>query len=438
MIPESGRTLCGMAEWPEVRVDGGDLPRAVDHGLDEGLEIVLPRQVIAYGTVNDLPWTIQSYVTSPGPDAKWWEHGSVGPELEFFLGKDGHFGGGGVGTRLNEGTHFTASVGFFGRFPEVVSWVGVVSDLVDHLDVRLDDGQVRRVDVLEPTLDSFPRFFWFFPPRGAAGVVVALGADGRELQREDLIHLEVEPDANAVTSVNAFGYPADRPPPGWPEDPTPYAPGEGPRWSEDFCLHVARFPLYVVPPELWGGFAGLSGSGSSGPGRVTEVGVGYFEDVGGGSRGFEVINRDPRESDRRSRFARQVRPEDVGIWWNDPYPADDVANFVARFRPREDRRVRSPIWNVGPRRYLDGEQVMIAGVSRAAERWEFMDYPSLRLLRVPLPEVEITLQGWEFLEDELLEFAGALEPMRLGSDLFRRMSEAQKASDAAARRLHEI
>jgi hypothetical protein len=83
----------------------------------------------------------------PGRTGRWWEHGPVGPGLEFALGRDGCFGGGEAGTRLNEGTHLTASIHFFGAHPEIVAWVGVVSDEVARLEVRLDDGGGRAVEL---------------------------------------------------------------------------------------------------------------------------------------------------------------------------------------------------------------------------------------------------------------------------------------------------
>ena len=204
-------------EWPSVTDADAERPRAVDQGTDEDLVLARPREVIAYGTVNTIPWWIQGYVTAPGPNAKWWLHGPVGPELEFLLGKDGWFGGGGAGTWIPEGTDFTASVHFFGALPEIVAWVGVASERTDHLEVRLDDGSSHRVE-LRAGPEGFLRFFCLFPPRGATGVIAAVDADGRDLQREPLIDRQVPADANVGTTVNAFGYTGDSPPPGWPEE----------------------------------------------------------------------------------------------------------------------------------------------------------------------------------------------------------------------------
>jgi hypothetical protein len=191
--------------------------RTTDHGIDEDLVLPMPREVIAAGTVNGIPWSIQGYVTAPGPNARWWHHGPVGPELEFLLGKDGSFGGGSAAARIPDGSDFTSEVSFFGAFPEIVAWVGVASERTDHLEVRLHDGSTRRVELREGP-EGFPRFFWFFPPRRAEGEVVAVDVGGSGLQREQLIELDVSPDANAGTAVNPFSYAGGSPPPGWPED----------------------------------------------------------------------------------------------------------------------------------------------------------------------------------------------------------------------------
>ena len=58
---------------------------------------------------------------------------------------------------------------------------------------------------------------------------MAVDAGGSDLQREPLLDTKVPADANAGTTVNAFGYPGGSPPPPWPEDETEYALGEGPK-----------------------------------------------------------------------------------------------------------------------------------------------------------------------------------------------------------------
>ena len=427
------------SDWPEVEVGGPEPPRPVDHGIDDDLVVTRPREVVAYGTVNGIPWTIQAFVTAPGPNAKWWDHGPVGPELEFFLGKDGWFGGGGVSTWLDEANDFTASLHFFGRFPDIVSWVGVATDRTDHLEVRPDNGRSRRAD-LHDGPEGFPRFFWFFPPRGAARVVVAVDADGHELQRESLMDIEVSPTSNAGTTIAGVGWPADRPPPGWPPDPTEYGPGEGPRWDEDFYLHVATFPLFVLAPEALEGFTLLGGGGSSGPPRnVTEVRFAYLDAIPTPSRGLGVHNRHPDEARQRARTRRPARQKDVGVWFAASSFDQDEMDLLGRFLPQEEvRRMHLEAHHdIGPRRYVGKVEIGFAGHRVPAERWEYMDHPRLRVLRAALPDVELTVFGWDLSEMELLGYASRLDPLKLGTDLFRRMSQAQAASDAAFQAEHE-
>ncbi len=421
------------SDWPEVTVGGPERPHPVDHGIDDDLMVARPREVVAYGTVNGIPWTIQAFVTAPGPKAKWWDHGPVGPELEFFLGKDGWFGGGGVSTWLDEGNDFTASLHFFGRFPETVSWVGLASNRTDHLEVRLDDGRTRRADLHEEP-EGFPRFFWFFPPRRAAGVVVAVDANGNELQRESLMDIEVSPTSNAGTAIGGLGWPAGRPPPVWPPDPREYGPGEGPRWDEDFYLHVATFPLFVLPPESWEGFALLGGGGSSGPPRnVTEVRFAYLDAIPTPTRGLGVHNRHPDEARRRARTRRPARQEDIGIWFAGSSFEQDEMDLLGRFLPQEQvRRMHLEArHDIGPRRCLGGVEIGLAGHRVPAERWEYMEHPRLRVVRAALPDVELTVLGWDLTDRDLLGYASRLERLELGTDLFGRMSQAQAASDAA-------
>jgi hypothetical protein len=412
-----------------VTVGGLEKTRTTDRGVDEDLVLPMPREVIASGTVNEIPWAIQAYVTAPGPNAKWWHHGPLGPELEFLLGEDGSFGGLGAIARIPAGTDFTSSVGFFGGFPAIVAWVGVASERTDHLEVRLDDGSTRRVEPSEGP-EGFPRFFWFFPPRGAMGDVVAVDAGGTELQREHLVQSNVSPDANAGTGVNPFSYASGSPAPGWPEDTAEYGPGEGPRWREDFCLHVAGFPIYVLPPEHWEGYSMLSGMGSTGEQHeVTQIRFAYLDAIPDPGHGLGVHCRHPEHASLR----RVVREEDIGVWLPGASVDEDETDFLGRFLPRAEfhRLIFHPIVDLGPRRSLGRAVTHLLDGETSAERWEYKNYPNLRSLRMTLPEVEITLLGWSIAEERLLWFASRLERLELGSDLLRRMSSAVKESNAA-------
>jgi hypothetical protein len=414
--------------WPAVTVGDPARHRAILQGSDEDLVLAKPRTVLATGTVNDIPWVIQGYVTAPGPAARWWHHGPIGAELEFLLGKDGSLGGGGAGTRIPDGTDFTCDVGFFGASPEVVSWVGVASERTDHLEVKLDDGSIRRVELYAGP-EGFPRFFWFFPPRGAEGDVVAVDVGGAELQRERLLERGVPPEANTGTTVNPFSYAAGSPPPGWPEDATDYGPGEGPRWDEDFALHVAGFPIFVLPPEHWEGYAMLSGLGSIDR-VVTRVRFAYLDQIPDPARALGVHCRLPDERWSRRRVARE---EDIGTWVPGDSIANDELDLLGRVLPRAefDSMILRPISDLGPRRCLGRATVQLVEGETSAERWEYKDYPNLRLVRMPLPEVEVTLVGWDIPDERLLWFASRLERLELGSDLLQRLGSAVAESHAA-------
>lgn len=422
-----------MAPWPEVVDRDGEPPGVVDQGLDDDLVYARPPELVAWGSVNGIPWRIQAAVTAPGPAANWWEHGPVGPELDFLLGRDDAFGGGGAHTRLNEGTHLTASIHFFGSLPAIVSWVGVVSDDVARVEVRVDDQEARAIELYEGPA-GFSRLFWFFPPRGVAGTVVALAADGAELQRERLMDVEVHPRSNAGTSVNPFGHPADRPPPGWPDDPTEYGPGEGPRHADDVHLHEVPFPIYAIAPDRWDGYVALAGSGSSGH-ALSNVRFGYVDEPGDPTRGFEVVNARP---DRRP-WVRPVRREDVGTWRSDPIPDANVENVISRFVPHgdfRDLRGEDGFPDVGSTRIAAIIALEVAGRRVAAHRREFRRLPPLRSIGFSLPETDVTLLGWELSFDELERYARSLERLELGTELFRSMTSAQGRSDGRFDEVH--
>lgn len=412
-----------VVRWPEAIEGQGDRPNAVGWANESDLRLARQPEVVGWGLVEGIPWQIQAFVVVPRPGARWWDRGPLGASLEFALGADGWFGGGEAGTHLNDGTHFTASIFFFGSHPDVVVWVGVVSNEVARVEVHLEDGVDRRI-VLRQGPPGFPRLFWFFPPRAAAGQVVALAADGGELQRERLVDVDVRPESNSATSVNPFSYPADRPPPGWPDDPTEYGPGEGPRHAEDFHLHEATFPLYLVPPDRWAGYAGLSGSGSSSRG-LERVAFGYFDEVGRSRRGFEVGNERPG---RRRLPDRPARREDVGIWWSDPFPGADIQNFAGRFLSREEeRRLEDDHGRLetGPVRLAAILDLDVAGHRVEAALREYRSLRALRSIRFDLPGVRIAIHGWDLAFDELEGHARTLARLELGTDLLASLEAAQ-------------
>ena len=379
--------------------------------------------MVAWGSVEGVPWRIEAFVTAPGVGGRWWEHGPVGPGLDFELGTtDGWFGGGEAGTFLNEDTHLTASILFWGAHPEIVAWLGVVSDDVSRVEVHLDEGDVRPIEIHSGPVD-FPRLFWFFPPRGAMGHVVAEAADGRELQREELVEVFVHGRSNAGTSVNPFAYMGDRPPPGWPDDPTVYAGGVGPRHADDFLLYEATFPLYVVPPDRWIGYTRLSGGGSS-DGHLDHVVFGYVDEPRDPHVGFEVNCEDPERRPGKP----GIDPRDMDA----PFLTDDAFNFAARFlraRERDDLMDDFGRADAGPMRNEGPIELDVAGHRVTAGRRTFGRLPSLRSLGFDLPAVRVVVNGWGLTFEDLVRYARALEQLELGTDLHHAMTSAQARTD---------
>ena len=205
------------------------------------------------------------------------------------------------------------------------------------------------------------------------------------------------------------------------------------RHAKDFHLHEASFPLYVVPPDRWDRYAGLSGSGSTGR-DLDHVGFGYFDEPGGQRHGFEVVNQHLG----RRLLERPARREDVGIWWSDPFPADDTVNFATRFLSPEERREHTGDrgWlDTGPVQLVSIVDLEVAGHRVEAALHAYRRLPALRSISLDLPDVHLVLHGWDLTFDELEGYARALERLELGSDLFRSMKAAQVR---ASRRFDEL
>lgn len=419
-------------EWPEVRTDG-PVPEPDAVPVEQGTALVQPPQVVAHGLVTGIPWKIQAWTTAPAPGAKWWEGTeAVGPEMEFQLGAHGFAGGGGIHVRVAGGHAFTASGHFFGRVPHVIAWTGVVRDDVNRLEVRLEDGRSREVG-LHAALDGMPRFFWFFPPRGVSAALVALDRDGRVLEGARLPEADVPGDANAGTAVNPPGWPADRPPPGWPEEDRDFAPGEGPRREEDFLLHIAHFPILVLPPEAWQGLAFLSGHGGHGDaGRYvpTQIAFEYLDRVSSPTRGLRVVSVEPATEEYLEKLYPPHREE--GVWWFDSgHDAAYLPQLHGRFR--DGALTRSDPGPATPqgRRYRGRGRLTVAGTQTAFERWEYQAYPELVEIRFRLPDVAIRVEGWSLQVEEVFGTAARLERLELGSELLRRLTQANDAANRA-------
>lgn len=108
---------------------------------------------------------------------------------------------------------------------------------------------------------------------------------------------------------------------------------------------------------------------------------------------------------------------------------------ASRFTDIRTNAITGP--TAGPRRVINDVEVVIAGALKRVERVGFLEHPDLFLYHVPLEDVEVLLLGWHMTDDELRTVAHWLEPMEEGSDLFRRMQAADRATRDRFREEHD-
>jgi len=165
--------------WPAVTY-GGAFEPYVDHEMNaDGVvdpDVVGEKRVIAYGTVQEAPWSLVAFDTrdADAPDG-------VNPSSQLFVTG---LGGGGAG--LYDTEPWTPNDLDAGRMSGGVGFDaidGVVSLRIAAVRLELDDGTV-----LEPTLIPGPegveaRYFVGFVPSGLTGRLVALDASGNEVEQ---------------------------------------------------------------------------------------------------------------------------------------------------------------------------------------------------------------------------------------------------------------
>jgi hypothetical protein len=203
---------------------------------------------------------------------------------------------------------------------------------------------------------------------------------------------------------------------------------DGPRPEEKFCLDVAEFPIYVLPPEHWRHYAMLDGTGSSGL-TITQIRFEYLDAIPNPGRGLGVYSRDLDDALERSTLWGGPK-EDAVDWFAGPGNDEDEMEFLGRFLSQGELDIlnRKPGQDVGLRRYLGPVDISGHHVSTIAERWEYKDYPRLLLFRMTLPEAEISMLGWDIEETKLVRYASRLEQLHPGTKLLRRMGRADMES----------
>jgi hypothetical protein len=191
--------------WPEVTT-GGEFTPYVDHVmsadgvLDAG--VVGEKVVIAYGTVQGIPWSLAAFnvrdgggwTGNGGPD------GEPGPAGELFLGAGGTFGGGGLA--LYATTPWQPDdlgVSGFGFGAAGVSgYAGVMSTRVDRVEVHLTEGEVRTVPLVDGPAGVDARYFIVWTPNEATGRIVAYDSEGAEI--DDQVMCVTLPDPDSTSS----------------------------------------------------------------------------------------------------------------------------------------------------------------------------------------------------------------------------------------------
>jgi hypothetical protein len=181
--------------WPTVDIgdpaDGYRMPAEVAGAAG-------PVRVIASGTVDGEGFSFQSYVgAGPSVEESGPCLGFAGPGLDRFASPDPQPPGAAGGISSSTCAHaqgvparadlYLAGQLDPGQAPDVAPNYGFLSPRVARLQVRLDDGSVADIPLLESPSgwDGF-RPFLFFPPAGHRGVLTAFGGDGTELARASI------------------------------------------------------------------------------------------------------------------------------------------------------------------------------------------------------------------------------------------------------------
>ena len=179
----SGPATSGPDGWPTVTL-GGDFEPYVDHvvsqdgAVDPG--VVGEKHVVAYGTVNGIPWSLTGFAASGGDWAGAEQpDGTPGAAGELFLGALGSMGGSSFSLSVapSHPDDLRAAGVAFGD-AALTGYAGIVSPRVASVELRPDGGDPIDVTLVDGPADVDARYFAVWTPNDLRGELVALDAAG--------------------------------------------------------------------------------------------------------------------------------------------------------------------------------------------------------------------------------------------------------------------
>lgn len=163
--------------WPVVELGGDVTPYTGDRSG--------PKTIIAYGTVDGIPWSEFVY------------HDVTGRCLALFMEKDGGSFCPDTTPRSPPGMVMYSIAS--GKFGPIGYW-GDLAPTVARLEVHVDGGEVRPVEIFPEPTGGDARYFVVFPPPRTPGTVWAIDAQGNVVGRASLCAWDTQAASN--TSIN--------------------------------------------------------------------------------------------------------------------------------------------------------------------------------------------------------------------------------------------
>lgn len=171
--------------WPEV-ILGGTGKAFVDV-LTPDDNVKLPKEVVSYGTVVGVPWSLTGFWSDGGGSYSE----SPGACAELFLGADGEGGGTAIcADALLKGFPSAAPVRmsflYSGAYPGFVGYFGLAPAAAELIRVEMSTGDVLSFDILSTTQELGSRCFVFFAPPDSNEKVSIVDGEGAVLATRSL------------------------------------------------------------------------------------------------------------------------------------------------------------------------------------------------------------------------------------------------------------